>query len=63
MKTICPKCGGEMKEGKALKQTFTAGLPDFPGMDVNSKGQTVSPGGPGELIEVEKCPKCGYSKS
>ena len=52
----CRKCGGEMKPSKAIAQTFT-GLPDFPGKEV----VTISPGGPGRLIDCRKCEKCGHS--
>jgi len=57
----CRKCGGRMADGKAMAQTYTAGMPDFPGMDVHSAGQTISPGGPGKLIDVVKCESCGWS--
>ena len=52
----CRKCGGEIKPGKALAQTFT-GLPDFPGKEV----VTISAGGPGRLIDCMKCEACGHS--
>ena len=52
----CRRCGGEMKPGKAIEQTCT-GTPDFHGGEV----VTMSPGGPGKLVECQKCSKCGYS--
>lgn len=52
----CRKCGGEMKPSKAIAQTLT-GRPDFPGKEV----VTISPGGPGRLIDCMKCEKCGHS--
>ena len=54
----CKKCGGTMKPSKALQQTYTSGMPDFPGDDV---GVTISAGGPGKLIDCLKCEKCGWS--
>lgn len=54
----CSKCGGKMAPGKAIAQTCT-GMPDFPGGDV----LTLSPGGPGRLVECLKCQKCGHSVS
>lgn len=54
----CPRidCGGEMRPGIALQNTYR-GVPDFAGHEV----VTVSPGGAGELIQCLKCDKCGYS--
>ena len=52
----CKICNGEMKPGKAIEQTYT-GIPDFIGGDV----VTISPGGPGRLIDCLKCVKCGWS--
>lgn len=52
----CRKCGGEMRPGKAIQQTFT-GTPDFIGGPV----VTMSPGGPGKLIDCDKCAVCGWS--
>jgi len=57
----CKKCGGEMISSTAIEQTYTAGVPDFPGMDVNSPGQTISPGGPGKHVPCWKCVDCGWS--
>lgn len=52
----CQRCGGEMKQGKALMQTVS-GSPDF------ADGEVVplSPGGTGKLIDCLKCSSCGHS--
>lgn len=55
---ICKKCRKKMTPGIALQQTYT-GTPDFPGGEV----VTMSPGGPGRLINCLKCPGCGYSRT
>ena len=54
----CKKCGGDMKVGKALQQTYT-GSPDDLGGDV----VTMSAGGSGVLVECLKCVACGWSIS
>lgn len=54
--TCCSRCGGQMKPGIALEQTYT-GSPDFPGGEV----VTMSPGGPGRLVRCMKCERCGWS--
>lgn len=54
----CPRCGGKMVPGKAIAQTF-AGEPEWPGDTI----YTMSPGGPGRLIDCLKCEKCGHSIS
>ena len=53
----CRKCAGPMRAGKALAQTMS-GMPDFPGDTVVV---TLSPGGPGVLIDCLKCANCGWS--
>ncbi|MDO4795555.1 MAG: hypothetical protein Q4A28_06395 [Brachymonas sp.] len=58
----CKRCGASMRHGIAIEQTYTAGEPDFP----SDRGDpnaivTLSPGGPGKLIECLKCPQCGWS--
>ena len=55
--TICKKCNGKMKPGKAMQQTYT-GIGDF---NDNDDVCTVSPGGPGKLIDCLKCEDCGWS--
>ena len=54
----CRHCGGEMRPGIAMGQTYTAGAPDFPG---DREGVTMSAGGPGVVIEARKCSACGWS--
>lgn len=46
-----------MKAGVAIAQTFT-GIGDFRD---NDDVATISPGGPGEIVAVFKCPACGHS--
>lgn len=46
----CRKCGGTMRPGIATGQT----------VDCSDEG-TMSPGGPGKLIDCIKCEKCGCS--
>lgn len=53
---LCKCCGGAMAPGQALEQTF-AGIPDFPGGAV----VTMSPRGPGKLVDCMKCENCGWS--
>ena len=45
-----------MGPGQAIEQTYTCSS-DF----YFDLGVTHSPGGPGRLIECEKCRKCGHS--
>lgn len=52
----CKKCGGLMVKGKAIEQTY-GGVPDFS----NGEVVTVSPSGPGKLINCLKCEACGWS--
>lgn len=54
----CKYCGHRMWPGIAMGQTFS-GSPDFSGGPV----VTISPAGPGVLIDCLKCPQCGYSVS
>jgi hypothetical protein len=54
----CPRCCGEMKPGKAIEQTWH-GEPEWPGDTLC----TMSPSGPGRLIDCLKCEKCGFSVS
>jgi len=56
--TVCPKCRGQLRPGKATGQTLSSGLPDLGGDIV-----TMSPGGPGTLIDCMKCPSCGWSRT
>lgn len=54
----CRRCGGQMRPGIGMAQTFTGGVPDFPG---DTHAATYSPGGPGEVIPCRKCADCGWS--
>lgn len=54
----CRKCNGDMKPSKAIEQTYT-GSSDFIGGAV----VTMSPGGPGRLVDCLKCSICGWSIS
>lgn len=47
-----------MRPGIAMSQTYIGGTPDFPG---DTAPVTLSPGGPGVVISVRKCPECGHS--
>lgn len=57
---LCKRCGGIMRPGIAMGQTWSAGIPDFPGQDVCI---TMSPGGPGRVIDCMKCEACGWSQT
>lgn len=54
----CRQCGGTMRPGKSLAQTWGEVSPDFPGE--NTIG-TINYGGPGAMIDCMKCEKCGWS--
>ena len=55
---MCRRCGHQMKPSKAIDQTWT-GEPEWPGATL----VTLSPGGPGKLIDCLKCVNCGHSIS
>lgn len=57
MTHLCRHCNAPLVPGIATGQTLR-GSPDFPG---DSRATTLSPGGPGVVIEVLKCPECGWS--
>jgi hypothetical protein len=57
MHTTCKKCQTPLEPGQAIQQTW-GGIPDFMG---STEVCTVSPGGPGKLIDCLKCPACGWS--
>ena len=59
-KPVCRRCGGTMKQGVAIQQTYV-GHPDFPGDTGCETGCTVSAGGPGKLVDAMKCEACGHS--
>ena len=52
----CRRCGGEMRPGIAMGQTYTGSPDDLGGDEV-----TMSAGGPGVVIEARKCANCGWS--
>ncbi|MDZ7906404.1 MAG: hypothetical protein U5N55_11960 [Cypionkella sp.] len=54
----CRKCGGSMHPGIATGQTYTGGATDLPS---DTHISTFSAGGPGQVINVMKCSKCGWS--
>ena len=56
----CKKCGAKLAPGVAMEQTYVAGEPDFPS---DKHATTFSAGGPGAIIDVDKCPECGWSMS
>jgi hypothetical protein len=56
----CFKCSGQMNKGVAIMNTFTAGMPDFPGSK-DDRCVTMSIGGPGKMIDCWKCENCGRS--
>lgn len=58
---LCNRCDVEMVDGKAFQNQLSTGMADFPGMDINSSGQTLSYSGPPKMVKVKKCPKCGRS--
>ena len=46
-----------MSKGRAIKQTWKCA----PYFLRETRGVTMLPGGPGELIDCLKCEKCGWS--
>lgn len=56
----CKQCGGALLPGIALEQMWTEGITDFPGQNTCV---TMSPGGPGQLIDCMKCEACGWSRT
>lgn len=56
----CRRCNVEMQAGKALLNVATAGAPDFIG---SRDAVTYSFGQVARLVDVAKCPKCGFSRS
>ena len=58
VKIKCLKCGGDMQEGQATKETLS-GIPDFSG----DKAVALSPTSTRtiEIIERYKCLECGWS--
>lgn len=58
----CPRRNVQLQPGIAIQQGYVTGLPDFPGQ-TDLQGQTMSPGGPGAVVPVDKCPACGFSRT
>ncbi len=56
----CLKCRQEMQPGMALVSTWV-GSWDFRPGDQFCSVATCSPGGPGRMVQVMKCPGCGHS--
>lgn len=54
----CKKCGGRMRLGSALVSTSVQAVPDFSG---DPHASTFYEGGPGRLVTVSKCERCGWS--
>lgn len=54
----CRHCHTPLTPGIAMGQTYVGGVPDFPGENTIS---TISAGGPGVVVQVLKCQKCGWS--
>ena len=52
----CPKGKVPLSPGVAIQQTYT-GSPDF----IGGECVTMSPGGPGKLVDCLKCRECGFS--
>ena len=57
----CKKCEVEMVPGIGLRETYRMGLPDFHGNTADSRGQTMIASGESNMVNVLKCPECGYS--
>lgn len=58
----CRYCKIPMRPGKAMAETFVSRGEPVTTADANRlRGRTIHAGGPGKLIEVMKCPFCGYS--
>ena len=58
----CPRCAVKLVDGQCMISTLNVGIPDFIGQDPNDlRGQTLSAGGPGKLVDCWKCPECGFS--
>ena len=62
MNDTCRRCGVALVPGRAIKPTLIAAESEF-GRDDDLTGRTLTAGGPGELVDVLKCPACGYSRT
>lgn len=54
----CKKCRVKMKKGISIRNTLS-GVDDFVGVEI----MTIHYGGSGKLLNVWKCPQCGFSLS
>lgn len=59
IKNTCFVCGGLMKDGQALDNTYVS-FNDF-GNDSEQRGTTQSKVGPAKITNVRKCSNCGHS--
>lgn len=59
IRNTCFNCGGLMKEGQALDNTYVISV-DFPGQ-TDFKGCTQSKIGQPNIVNVSKCISCGHS--
>jgi len=59
--SLCRRCSTPLVMGKALQNTLV-GFPDFPGDTGREAGCTLSYSGEAKMIDVLKCPACGYSR-
>ena len=55
-------CKIEMKKGLAFQNTPSMSVADFAGHTTDSRGQTICFDDQAKLIEVWKCPECGFSR-
>jgi hypothetical protein len=60
LKKRCRRCDAPLVAGRAF-QNELVGHPDFPGDTGWEAGRTRSYSGEARLINVMKCPACGYS--
>ena len=51
----CKKCQTVLQPGIAMVSTLVGEEDDIGGL------VTLSPGGPGRLVDCNKCPECGFS--
>lgn len=54
----CRKCKITMQPSKALKDIYIGGIDSS---NPPQRGDTLVKSGKADLIEVMKCPQCGYS--
>lgn len=54
----CRRCGGTLRPGQAIEQTWKPGIDARMG---DTRGATMIAGGPGKLVPCLKCERCGWS--